>query len=277
MLLSRNYPPSAALAPYIRRHYVFAADLPADYELVDQLLSETAYIRILLDGDWAAEMEPGDWRFVGPTPLFGANFQPLRVRVRGPFRVVGIALRPSGWPALFSCSAKTLSDRMVPLEEHWGELATELHERVAAADDDAEIVAAIEAVVAARLAKAVNGGANAAMARFEGIARADSTARIGDVADELGVSVRHLERLSYDCFGHSPKAVLRRSRFLDMAQALRGFGAPGEQELASLRYFDQSHRNREFRHFVRMTSRGFEAASTPLLTAGLKLRADGIS
>jgi AraC-like DNA-binding protein len=277
VLLSRNYPPSAALAPYIRRHYVFAAPLPVDFELIDQLLSETAFIRILLEGDWAGETEPGEWRFVGPTPLFGANFQPLRVRVRGPFRVVGVALRPSGWPALFPCSARLLSDRMVALEEHWGELASALHERVSASEDDEAIVAAIEDVVTERLAQVGNGGANAAMARFECIARADSTARIADVAEELGISVRHLERLSYDCFGHSPKAVLRRSRFLDMAQALRGFSAPSEQELASMRYFDQSHRNREFRHFVRMTSKAFESASTPLLTAGLKLRAEGIS
>jgi len=277
VLLSRNYPPSPALAPFIRRIYVFAAPLPPDYELIDQLLSETAFIRILLEGDWAAEIEPGEWRFVGSTPLFGANFRPLRVRVRGPFRVVGVALRPSGWPALFSCSAKLLSDRMVPLEDHWGDLARTLHRDVAAAQDDPDIVAAIEAAVKARLASGLSGAANCAMARFEGIARADSTARIGDVAATLGVSVRHLERLSYDCFGHSPKAVLRRSRFLDMAQALRGFSAPSEKELASMRYFDQSHRNREFRHFSRMTFKAFESASMPLLTAGLKLRADGIS
>ena len=277
MLLSRNYPPSPALAPYIRRHYVFEAALPAGFELIDQLLSETAFIRILLDGDWTGETEPGIWRSVGPTPLFGANFQPFRVRVRGPFRVVGIALRPSGWPALFPCSARTMSDKMMALEDHWGALAGTLYQDVAAAGDDTAIVGAIEAAVSARLAEPGLGTANAAMARFEGIARADSTARIADIAAELGLSVRHLERLSYDCFGHSPKAVLRRSRFLDMAQALRGFSAPSEQELASLRYFDQSHRNREFRHFVRMTTKTFETASTPLLTAGLKLRADGIS
>lgn len=277
MLLSRNYPPSSALTPYIRRHYVFAAALPSDYELIDQLLSETAFIRILLEGDWAAETSPGEWRFVGPTPLFGANFQPLRVRVRGPFRVVGVALRPSGWPALFPYSARLLSDQMVPLEGHWGKLAATLYDKVAHARDDAEVVTAIEAVVAARLESIAAGTVNAAMARFEGVARADSMARIGDVAADLALSVRHLERLCYDCFGHRPKAVLRRSRFLDMAQAIRGFSAPSAEELAGLRYYDQSHRNREFKHFVRMTSKAFESASTPLLTAGLKLRAEGIS
>ena len=89
--------------------------------------------------------------------------------------------------------------------------------------------------------------------------------------------VRHFERLCHDHFGHGPKAVLRRSRFLDMAQALRGFSAPSEEALATMRYFDQSHRNREFRHFVRMTARAFETTPTPLLTAGLKLRAEGVS
>jgi len=42
-----------------------------------------------------------------------------------------------------------------------------------------------------------------------------------------------------------------------------------------LRYFDQSHLNREFRHFFGMTPGQFEKATTPLFTAGLKLRADG--
>lgn len=277
MLLSRNYPPSAALAPYIRRHYVFSAPLPPDFELVDQLLSETAFIRILLDGDWAAETAPGAWRFVGPTPLFGANFQPLRVRVRGPFRVVGVAIRPSGWLALFPTSASQFADRMVALDEHWGGLASQLHDAVAAAPDDEAVVQAIETVVTARLAAVRGNGANPTMAAFESIARADSTARVADVAEGLGVSVRHFERLCHDHFGHGPKAVLRRSRFLDMAQAIRGFSAPSEQELAAMRYFDQSHRNREFQHFVRMTARTFETTPTPLLTAGLKLRAEGVS
>lgn len=277
MLLSRNYPPSAALAPYIRRHYVFSAPLPPDFELVDQLLSETAFIRILLDGDWAAETTPGDWRFVGPTPLFGANFQPLRVRVRGPFRVVGIAIRPSGWLALFPVSASHFADRMVALDDQWGDLAARLHATVAGAADDDAVVRAIEAAVSERLAATRGNGASPAMATFESIARADSTARVADIAGQLGLSVRHFERLCHDHFGHGPKAVLRRSRFLDMAQALRGFSAPSEQELAAMRYFDQSHRNREFQHFVRMTARAFETTPTPLLTAGLKLRAEGVS
>ena len=62
-----------------------------------------------------------------------------------------------------------------------------------------------------------------------------------------------------------------------MATAMRGFSDPDQELLAALRYFDQSHRTREFRHFIGMTPGTFEKAVTPLLTAGLKLRAEGLA
>ncbi len=117
MLLSRNHAPSADLAPYIRQYYVFEAHLPADFELIDKLMSETAFIRILLKGDWAAELDPGIWSSFGPVPLMGANGIPAQVRVRGPFHVVGIAIRPMGWRCLFDCPASDIADRAAGLIE----------------------------------------------------------------------------------------------------------------------------------------------------------------
>lgn len=63
---------------------------------------------------------------------------------------------------------------------------------------------------------------------------------------------------------------------LDMAAAVRGISSPGEEEQAALRFADQSHLNREFRHFIGMTPGQFEKAPTPLLNAILKLREDGL-
>lgn len=110
------------------------------------------------------------------------------------------------------------------------------------------------------------------MRRFEDIARNDSTLRVADAAGQLGLSTRQLERLTARHFGHSPKLVLRRSRFLDMATAMRGLSDPSAELLAALRYFDQSHKTREFKRFIGMTPAEFERTPTPLLTAGLGLR-----
>ena len=271
---SNSYPPSADLSDIIARNYVFNVTLPDGYELVDSLLSETAFIRILLRGEWSAEMTPGDWRNVGPVVFFGPNSKPLRVRCIGSFFVVGIAIRPSGWRMIFDEPAYTYTDKMLSLREIWGERSDHIyHDVLAAEENDLAIVAAIEQHFRARAEECGPCVANSQMQLFERIARDDSTMMIADAAKNIGLSLRQLERNCTASFGMSPKRVLRRSRFLDMASVMRGLSHPAEEELAALRYTDQSHLNREFREFIGMTPGQFANSPTPLLTAGLELRA----
>jgi AraC-like DNA-binding protein len=271
-MLSRTYRPSADLAPYIRRFYVFEAPLPDGVVVEDFLLAETAFVRCLLRGDWSAETRPGEWNTAGNIVFFGANSGPLKVRVKGGFAVTGFAIRPSGWHALFSSSHNQLADQMRPLQELWGELADRMIAGVSQAVDDEGQLAAMERCIRERLELFPGHLPDPQMAQFEIIARTDSTIRIEDAAGQLGLSVRQLERRCLAAFGLTPKAVLRRSRFLDAATALRGFSSPSEIELGALRYYDQSHMNREFRRYTGMTPRVFSKAVTPLQTAGLKLR-----
>jgi AraC-like DNA-binding protein len=238
--------------------------------MVDRLLSETAFVRILITGDWSAETRPGHWERPGDVLFFGANGSPFKVRVRGPFFIVGIALRPSGWRALSDQPASDFADRMVRLADVWGEEAGARLATVAELTDDDAIVAVCEAAITAQLKAPER--VNTAVQHLESVARLDSATRVEDVADQLGISSRQLERLSIAHFGHTPKTVMRRSRFLDMAAAMRGLGDPDESYLAALRYFDQSHRTREFKRFIGMTPAEFERTPTPLLDAGIQLR-----
>ncbi len=274
MLLSRTYKPSIDLAPYIRRFYVFEAPLPEGAVIEDFLLAETAFVRCLIRGDWAAETSPGQWNTAGNVVFFGANSRPLRVRVKGGFAVTGFAIRPRGWHALFQEPHVSLADKMLPLQQMWGELADIMFAGVANADDDDAQLFAMESALRERIALTHAPEIDMQMARFEAIARTDSTIRVEDAALDVGLSMRQLERRCLATFGLTPKAVLRRSRFLDSATAFRGFSAPNECELDALRYFDQSHMNREFRRYTGMTPRTFAKAVTPLQTAGLKLRED---
>ena len=272
MLLSRTYQPSADLTPYIRRFYVFEAPLPEGAVIEDFLLAETAFVRCLIRGDWAAETSPGQWNTAGNVVFFGANSRPLRVRVKGGFAVTGFAIRPRGWHALFSEPHNLLSDKMLPLQQMWGELADTMFAGVAAATDDTAQLAAMESALRERIALIRAPEIDMQMARFEAIARTDSTIRVEDAAQDVGLSMRQLERRCLATFGLTPKSILRRSRFLDSATAFRGFSSPNECELDALRYFDQSHMNREFRRYTGMTPRTFAKTATPLQTAGLKLR-----
>lgn len=276
MLSSRNYAPASRLLPFLRRFYMFDADLPDGFELEDMLFADNSFVRVLLKGDWAYLDPEGNWTQLSGALVFGANSRTLRVRVKGPFSVASFAIRPSAWPALFNVPAPHVADRIVPLASLWdAELAATMEAEVMNADNDADQVIAMTHAMERQFDLAGRNQIDPIVASFEGIARNDSTIRVEEAARLLGLSARQLERRCLAGFGLSPKAVLQRCRFLDMASAMRGLSDTGESELAALRYFDQSHLNREFRRYTNMTPGAFQRTVTPLFTASLQLRVDG--
>jgi AraC-like DNA-binding protein len=277
VLLSRTYQPSEGLSPYIRRHYVYEADLPDTSELIDGVFVENSFVLILLRGEWAAEVKPGVWQCPGNVVLCGPSTKPLRIRVRGAFRVVGFAIRPSGWKSMFWESTRSFLDRFVALTDSWGDASQPMFDAVNAAADDEARVAAMELAINRQMDRIGPREPDAQIAEFERIARQNSVMKVDDIADQLGLSVRQFERRSLDTFGLTPKMVLRRSRFFEMAAALRGFSSPSEEQLTALRYSDHSHLNREFKRFAGITPRAFTKVVTPLFSANLKMRAEGVS
>lgn len=272
MLLSRTYRPSERLRPYIRRFYVFEAELPDDFVIEDFLLAETAFVRCLLKGEWVGEVAPGEWSNPSKTLFFGSNQLPFRVRVQGSFAVAGFAIRPSAWRCVARRPHDEFVDKLIPLETMLWEDSQEMLKNVEAAADDQGKIEAMENALWNRIEAVGKFRPDDEMAEFERIARTNSTILIEDAAEQIGLSVRQMERRCKAHFGLTPKSVLRRSRFLDMAAAIRGLSSPSESNLAELRFFDQSHLNREFKRFTQMTPGQFKKAITPLQTAGLKLR-----
>lgn len=271
-MFSRNFKPSPKLAPFVRDYYIFQAPLPENHVIEDFLLAETAFVRCLITGDWRGGDAPEELSRGGYALFSGANSRPYKVRLTGSLDNVGIAFRPGGWRGLFSQAHSDFADCVLPLRDLWGDLADTLHNEVAAAQDDKTKIAIVEDVLTNRLDSVGSYEIDEAMAQFERFSRRDSTIRIDDAADQIGLSVRQMERRCKYHFGLTPKGVLRRSRFLDMAAALRGFSSPSDAVLAELRYFDDSHLNKEFRRFADMTPGQFKDAATPLQSAGLKFR-----
>lgn len=267
-----HYPPVPALEPYIRRHYVFRGAMPPDADIRDKMIAETAFIRIPLLGDWYVQGESGEWEPASGAKLFGSNTKGFPLRVVGPFLIVGCAIKPSGWKALFNRSAHLYTDRMVSLEDMWGDISIDMMRQLRIDQSDADMIAILDNAITGQIERVGLNYSDAQIEQFETLGRIDSTLRIDDAAQEIGLSVRQLERRSLESLGMTPKTFLRRCRFLDMAMTMRGFSHPSEEDLAALRYFDQSHLNREFKRFVGMTPKTFQNAYTPLMTAGLQLR-----
>ena len=83
MISSRNYAPSAHLLPFIRRHYIVEAKLPADFCHEDYLMADNGFVRVILAGEWDW-WHQNQWVAGSGALLFGPNAHMLRIRVRGP-------------------------------------------------------------------------------------------------------------------------------------------------------------------------------------------------
>lgn len=266
--LSLSRTPPDDLAPFVARFFVTVFERPADAVLEDFLLHETAYVRVPVIGRWSMLVE-GAWEDHEGPMLFGAQQRRFPVRCVGPIVAAGFAIRPGGWFGFSDVPADALADRLVPIAP--GRWHDSLRWACADVYDHEQTFARLHQVVRDQLV--VRGAvADLLSARFERIARVDPTRPVTEIAAELGISGRRLDRAVRQHFGHLPKTVMRRSRFLDMAAVMRGLAVPSADELAELRFYDASHLNREFREFVGMTPAQFRRTPTPLLTPGLEVR-----
>lgn len=273
MVVLRTFLPSAALSHFVSRYHVVSGQQPDEAEQFDMALYDRPVLRIAQRGTWAAETGgPDQWTELPTMTFAGSVSRRVRLRVRGSFHVLVAVFRPSGWHALFDRPASDFTDHMLPFREVWGPGVDRLQDAVTLLSDERDMIRAFEDETYRQLKRIGTWRISAAMGEFETIARADCTRQVKDVAAQLNLSARQFERLSLSCFGLSPKLVLRISRFLNMASAMLGFGDQHEEELAELRFFDQSHRNREFRQFIGMTPQQFLQTPLPLFRASLKAR-----
>ena len=100
----------------------------------------------------------------------------------------------------------------------------------------------------------------------------DDTTSVADLAGQLGMSARSLERLSLRAFGFSPKLLLRRQRFLrSLAQFMLD---PSLKWIRTLdyQYVDQAHFVRDFQRFMGMSPSRYGALEHPVLRAAAQAR-----
>lgn len=185
---------------------------------------------------------------------FGVFARARRKVIRAGQRAVTARLRLGAVEAALGVPASALAGRIVALDELWGVGRTRrLLDQVAATRTTVEAARIVEAA----LAQPVGGLRDAS--RTDLARRASellATASVGDVADELGVSERHLRRVFRAAVGVGPKTFAKLARF---HRALRR-GAESRRPswasiAASAGYYDQAHLIDEFRAIAGVTPR----------------------
>jgi AraC-like DNA-binding protein len=266
----RYFLPAPALRAMITTYYVLEI---GEAGLVEELLfPEWANIRLLLDGGWSQTF--GDGRTVSHSPpmalMSGVISRTARIR-GGSGRAVGVGFLPAGWGVFTPLPARDYVDDIVPLEIFVGAAADELLRDVLAAPDDAALVAALDRWFLAHMAGA--DAPDAALITAHEALLDPEVRSVTEWARRLGRSPRQAERLALTYFGMSPKALLRRQRFLRSFAAIREQPPGLWARLIDPGYVDQSQFIRDFRHFMGMAPRAYFARDFSFLRAAAKARA----
>jgi len=266
--------PSAKLAPYLTTYYqTIVRPVPSEPYLEDYFHPEWPNLRFMDPGFSLAAVGPD--APLAPSPTFavtGPTSLPIRFRVVKGGRNWGVGLMPLGWAKFVGVTAGDYADSIVDgaLDDAFAHLRPLAQRLSAPGDSFAAEVAEMDAFFLALLDREVR-HADAIMAINEGLIDPDiSTAN--QLAENVGMNLRSLERLSRQAFGFPPKLLLRRQRFL---RSLAKFMLdPSMKWLNALdyQYHDQAHFVRDFKRFMGMPPSTYARLEKPMLIAAARAR-----
>jgi len=193
---------------------------------------------------------------------FGPRQSVHRKLIRRGQRSVTARLALGAPEAVLGAPASEMAGRIVALEDLWGDVAVRrLCARLADARDTAGAAAVLESAIAERVAAGSGNGKGRRPARAQiAVAAAErltsGSGSVYAVAEELGVSERHLRRVFRETVGVSPKAFAKIARFHRALGAAREDGCAGWAGIAAAAgYYDQAHLIAEFRAIAGVTPR----------------------
>ncbi len=224
----REHAPSPALREWVECFWTRRDDAP----------SGEAH-RVLPDGcaDLVFDLTAGD------ADVVGTMTRPLVIPPGNATEFVGVRFRPGRAAAFLRLPLAELTDARVPLTDIWKTW------------DGRVDIASLETELLRRLDPDRDRRVDAAVAR---IAAGGGTLRIGEIANEIGISRQHLSRQFLQHVGVTPKTFARVMRFRRLVDSL-GIQTDVDWADAAAQhgYYDQAHLIAEFRELAGTTPGAF--------------------
>lgn len=189
----------------------------------------------------------------------GPRHKVHRKLIRGGQSTVFARLPLGTYQVVLGKPASEFAGRIVALEDLWGTAATQrLEEQLAAAGNADSAVVTLKAAIAERLEGATRFDTNTRLAQ-RAVGRLESR-NVAAVAEELGISERHLRRVFREVVGMCPKAFIKLKRFERAIKAASDGPDSSWSDIAvGAGYYDQAHMIADFRSIAGATPREFLA------------------
>lgn len=270
---TRFFKPSPELVPYISSYYVVDLAIEPGDNVTDWLHPEWGNIRFASNSCWSIGTDNG-FQPLPPQIGTGPTSHTIQFRVEGPNRIWGVGILPRGWLRFMDAPANSLTD--VTIECTPGSPYSEfVGLRDAVFTNGPDPVAEAERIDQFLHKLLVRRPPHEEETRIRSIHTAlfdEQIVTVGDLAAQIGISARSLERISLRAFGFPPKLLLRRQRLLrSLSQFLLD---PKLSWIKALdeNYVDQAHFVRDFKKFMRMSPSAYAALDHPILGAATRTR-----
>lgn len=259
VMFYRDYAPSPLLAPFVQRYMVAGHDDPEE-QGIDTWISPGGYGTVSTNISTASSTAASivsnathqDLRLPRIGYAAGQQTRPFRVHLDAGSRYIHVKLQPDGFFRLTGIPGSLVLDDHVPLEELRVVWPTDLIERLTEAPDDTERVRLLDDHL---LRQFVDQPARPDATRYalQLIDQWNGNVPVGELARQLRVSRRHLDRLFGEYVGVSPKFYARTARFNGLLQALWKPEPDNYQDLVyRFGFYDQAHLIKEVRFFTGM-------------------------
>ncbi len=177
--------------------------------------------------------------------------RPKSYALRGEGGVFVVCFKPWGLSRFTPLDLRTTTDRNVDLRHAFGDpITNELRDRIAGTRDVRRRRSIVEEILLRILRERDERAAvrerRSARRGVQLIAESGGTIRVGQLADELGLGGKRLDRIFAREIGMTPKRMARVIRFQRSLQVLQHSTSLAEATY-ELGYFDQAHFIREFR------------------------------
>jgi len=214
---------------------------------------------------WDAE-DVGRYESYAPAIFCGARTDCFVIDTSRQDRVIGIQFRPGGAFPFLRMPASEVANATYELDAIWPGETVLLREELMAVTGVAAMFAILERTLLRRLRlSALDPGIAFAAAC---LAKEPAGARMGDVAERVGMGSRRFMEMFREQTGLAPKVFQRVRRFQQVLQSIYRSGRL-DGSFAGLAadcgYYDQAHFIHDFRSFSGMTPGEYLVAATPHL------------
>lgn len=257
----KTYSPDASIDPFVKCFWSLEAPatvLPEKQRIVPDGCMEM----IFHYGDLYRQYTTDGTSIIQPRCfVFGQITTPLEIAPTGTTGILAARFHPDGFIPFTDYPLAQMENKAVALAELFGVQGLELENNILGLKTTDERIDAITAFLSAQLSTSL-AIERITRSSIELLLQVNGQLSVDELASQLKVNRRKLERRFSDTIGMSPKQL---AKIIRLQSALKMIGQQPAVSLTSLAYengyFDQAHFIKDFKEFTGQSPRQFYAAN----------------